>query len=384
VKLARILFLAAVVGVSASPAGAHPAPFSYLDLNLDASRLHGALVIHDFDAAHELGLDKPAVLLDPEVAVRYRDRLVAIVQPRLRVTADGRLLNPTWGVIEVLPDRQSVRLPLDFGPETPGAITIDTVMFPYDPNHQTFINIYERGQLRHQAVLDARNAKLDYFAGTTQGKLAVVRTFVASGIHHILIGPDHILFLFGLLLLGGSLTRLAAIVTAFTLGHSITLSLAALDLVTPATSLVEPAIALSIVIVGVDNLLVAGQKKPHSLVAGPEGVPGTNQEIETAGKPPRDLRAWLAAIFGLIHGFGFASVLKEFGLPRSALGWSLFSFNVGVEIGQLAIVIAFASLLALVRQRSAPLGERLAWAGSIVVVLAGGYWFVQRVWFTGA
>jgi hypothetical protein len=365
----RTILLTAFIAAWASSAGAHPAPFSYLDLNLDASRLHGTLVIHDFDAAHELGLDKPAELLDPEVAVRYRDRLVAIIQTRLRVSADGRLVTPTWGVINVLPDRQSLRLPLEFGSETPGAVTIDTVMFPYDPNHQTFINIYEKGQLRHQAVLDGRNAKLNYYAGTTQGRLAVVRTFVASGIHHILIGPDHILFLFGLLLLGGSLARLAGIVTAFTIGHSITLSLAALDLVTPSTSLVEPAIALSIVIVGVDNLLVSAQKKP---------------EAEAAGKAPRDLRGWLAAVFGLIHGFGFASVLKEFGLPREALGWSLFSFNLGVEIGQLIIVIAFASLLALVRQRNAPLGERLAWAGSVVVVLAGGYWFVQRVWFTGA
>ena len=380
----RTILLTALIAAWASSASAHPAPFSYLDLNLDASRLHGTLVIHDFDAAHELGLDKPAILLDPEVAVRYRDRLVAIIQTRLRLSADGRLLTPTWGVIDVLPDRQSVRLPLDFGSETPGAVTIDTVMFPYDPNHQTFINIYEKGQLRHQAVLDAANAKLDYFAGTTQGKLAVVRTFVASGIHHILIGPDHVLFLFGLLLLGGSLTRLAGIVTAFTLGHSITLSLAALDLVTPATSLVEPAIALSIVIVGVDNLLVSAQKKPRDPIASINDGSGAALETEAVGKPPRDLRAWLAAVFGLIHGFGFASVLKEFGLPREALGWSLFSFNLGVEIGQLVIVIAFASLLALVRRRNAPLGERLAWAGSVVVVLAGGYWFVQRVWFTGA
>ena len=377
--------LTALLALSASPAWAHPAPFSYLDLNVDSSRLHGTLVIHDFDAAHELGLDKPAELLDSEVAVRHRDRLVAILQTRLRLTVDGRTLNPTWGVIEVLPDRQSVRLPLDFGSQTPGAINLDTVMFPYDPNHQTFINIYENGTLRHQAVLDARNATLDYFAGTTQGRLAVVRTFVASGIHHILIGPDHILFLFGLLLLGGSLTRLAGIVTAFTLGHSVTLSLAALDLVTPATSLVEPAIALSIVIVGVDNLLVSAQKKPREHPVSSEGVSVVKkEETEASDRAPRDLRAWLAAVFGLIHGFGFASVLKEFGLPRDALGWSLFSFNVGVEIGQLAIVVAVASVLALVRQRNASLGERLAWAGSIVVVLAGGYWFVERVWFTAA
>ena len=94
-----------------------------------------------------------------------------------------------------------------------------------------------------------------------------------------------------------------------------TLSLAATGLVSPPASIVEPAIALSIVVVGVDNLLV--------------------RQAEEF----RDLRPWAAAAFGLVHGFGFAAVLREIGLPGSALGWSLFGFNLGVEIGQLAIVI---------------------------------------------
>src|SRR3970282_541286 len=102
-----------------------------------------------------------------------------------------------------------------------------------------------------------------------------------------------------------------------------------------------------------------------------------------ASATPGDLRPWLAVGFGLIRGFGFASVLKEFGLPPGALGWSLFSFNLGVEIGQLLIVVVVASLLAMVRRRSAWLGQRLALAGSVAVIAAGGYWFVQRVWLTG-
>jgi hypothetical protein len=144
------------------------------------------------------------------------------------------------------------------------------------------------------------------------------------------------------------------IVTAFTLGHSVTLSLAALNLVTPPAHVIEPAIALSIVFVGADNL-----------------VRGDG----------RDLRAWVALAFGLIHGFGFANVLREFGLPDQALGWSLFSFNVGVEIGQLAIVLLVASALAAVRRRSATLGYRVAFAGSLCVIAAGTYWFVERVFF---
>jgi hypothetical protein len=372
----------------ALPAGAHPAPFSFLDLHLDRDGLRGALVIHDYDIAHELGIERPDTLLDPDLAVRYRDRLVEVLAPRLRVEADGRAVEPRWGVVEVVRDRQSWRFALDFNQPAAGLVSIDTVLFPYDPNHQTFVNIYEDADLRHQAVLDARRSTLDYYAGTTQGRWAVVRTFVPSGIHHILIGPDHILFLVGLLLLGGSLPRLAGIVTAFTVGHSVTLSLAALDILTPATSLVEPAIALTIVIVGVDNLLVRAQQLAPARLAGPAGAVVstggagvvTSQGFDSS-KAPRDLRPWLAAVFGLIHGFGFASVLKEFGLPRGALGWSLFSFNVGVEVGQLAIVIVVATVLAQVHRRSASIGERLALVGSVGVIAAGGYWFVERVWF---
>ena len=145
--------------------------------------------------------------------------------------------------------------------------------------------------------------------------LAVIARFLAAGFHHILIGPDHLLFLVGLLLLGGTFRRLLVVVTAFTLAHSLTLSLAALNIVTPPARIIEPAIALSIVYVGIDNLLVR------------EG---------------RDVRAWIAFAFGFIHGFGFANVLREMELPARALGWSLLSFNVGVEIGQIVVVVVVA------------------------------------------
>jgi hydrogenase/urease accessory protein HupE len=183
-------------------------------------------------------------------------------------------------------------------------------------------------------------------------------TFIPSGIHHIVIGPDHIAFLIGLLLLGGGWRKLTLIVTAFTLGHSVTLSLAALDIVNPPAWLIEPAIALSIVVVGADNLL---QRKEKG----------------------RDLRVWVAAAFGLVHGFGFANVLRELGLPQEALGWSLFSFNVGVELGQLAIVLVAASALALVRRRWPKADKWVVVGGSAAVIAAGGYWFVERV-FWGA
>src|SRR5213079_2027229 len=195
---------------------------------------------------------------------------------------------------------------------------------------------------------------LDYFVGSRQGAWAVLKKFVPAGIHHILIGPDHLLFLVGLLLLGGSIRQLAVVVTSFTVAHSITLSLAALNILSPPARLIEPAIALSIVYVGADNLLARGG---------------------------RDVRAWIALTFGFIHGFGFANVLREMGLPSRALGWSLFSFNFGVEIGQLLVVVPVALAFALIRSRSEWARRRLVYAGSIVVIAAGSFWFVQRVFF---
>jgi hypothetical protein len=93
------------------------------------------------------------------------------------------------------------------------------------------------------------------------------------------------------------------------------------------------------------------------------------------------VRAWIAFAFGLIHGFGFANVLREMELPARALGWSLLSFNLGVEIGQVAVVIVVASVLAAIRARSPETGRRLAVAGSVFVIAAGAFWFVQRVFF---
>ena len=97
----------------------------------------------------------------------------------------------------------------------------------------------------------------------------------------------------------------------------------------------------------------------------------------------RDMRVWIALVFGLIHGFGFASVLQEMGLPSGALGWSLFSFNLGVEIGQVTVAVVVASALMALRARSDVAGRRLAVVGSIVVMATGTFWFIQRVFFSG-
>jgi len=348
-----VALTAALVLAAPAAALAHSAPFSYLDLVFGDQGITGTLVIHVLDAAHDLDITPPERLMESDVAERSRTALAALLAPRLTLRSDRRL-TVDWTSLEVLRDAQALRLTFRVPEAVPGALVIDTNLFPYDQMHQTFVNIYEGDELRQQVIFNADSEERTYYRGTTQGALAVMRTFIPSGVHHILIGPDHILFLIGLLLLGGSWGALVRIVTAFTIGHSITLSLAALNVYSPPATIIEPAIALSIVFVGADNL-----------------VRGDG----------RDLRAWAALVFGLVHGFGFAFVLREFGLPAEALGWSLFSFNLGVEIGQLTIVIVVASMLAAVRRRSAVLGSRITFAGSVLVIAAGAYWFVQRVFF---
>jgi hydrogenase/urease accessory protein HupE len=335
-------------------AAAHPAPFSYLDLHVAPDRLAGTLVLHDLDVARTLGVADPATLADPAVVSTHLDAIVTLVTTRVAIEVDGTPI--TWVIDGVQPvagqDAVGVAWYVPLA-RPAGHLGIGARLFPEDATHQTFVTVYEGEAVRWQEVLNRERLSADYYTGSRQGAMAVMRRFVASGIHHIAIGPDHILFLIGLLLPGGRLGRLLAIVTAFTVGHSVTLCLATLSIVSPPSHVVEPVIALSIVFVGADNLLVGGRQ--------------------------RDVRVWVALLFGLVHGFGFASVLRDTGLPSGALGVSLFAFNLGVEIGQALIVVIVASALGLLRGRLPRLAARVATAGSVVVLLAGAYWFVERV-----
>ena len=245
-----------------------------------------------------------------------------------------------------------VRFPVD---RLPGSVAVSAKLFPYDPAHQTFINLYEGEELT-QAILNAGNPRFEYFAGSRQGALAIARTFISSGIQHILRGPDHLLFLIGLLLLGGTFRQFVIVATAFTLANSVVLTVAALGYIASPDRIIEPALALTIVYIGADNLLVRGG---------------------------RDMRAWIAVAFGCMHGLGYANILKGMGLQSRAVTWSLLPFNLGLEVGQILVVIVVASAFAALRARSEAAGRRLVFAGSVAIVATGTLLFVQRVFFPG-
>jgi hydrogenase/urease accessory protein HupE len=175
-----------------------------------------------------------------------------------------------------------------------------------------------------------------------------IRQFLMLGIEHIATGYDHILFLIALLLAGGRFTYLIKIVTAFTLAHSITLSLAVLGIVTVPSRFVESCIAASIIYVAAENLW---RKK--------------------------DEAHWiLVFIFGLVHGLGFASVLREMEIPRNQLAITLATFNIGIELGQITIVVSAWYLLTLMRKTS--WSGKIKNAGSVAIVAMASVWFIQR------
>ena len=176
--------------------------------------------------------------------------------------------------------------------------------------------------------------------------------FGEAGIEHIVTGYDHICFLIALILWAHGVWPVVKIVTAFTVSHSITLSLAALDIVTLPTSLTEAAIAASIIFVAVENFF--------------------SRKID---------RRWIVTfLFGFIHGFGFASGLKELGVPRDAALPALLSFNLGVEMGQLGIVLALVpTLLFIDRHTDGKRHDKLVYGLSAAIALFGAYWFLQRV-----
>lgn len=176
--------------------------------------------------------------------------------------------------------------------------------------------------------------------------------FFGLGVEHILGGWDHLLFLLVLMLRGGTLGALLRVVTAFSLAHSVTLALAVLGVATPSARLVEPAIAASIVWVALENLRG-------------EGTPS---------------HRWLLSLgFGLIHGFGFASALRDLALPRAELAWALVGFNLGVEAGQAMILVAVFPVLAWLRRR--PWERDAVRVTSTTVGLVGALVFFQRVLF---
>jgi hydrogenase/urease accessory protein HupE len=311
----------------------------------DADRLAGTKVF-------DVQLDS----VDPALVAASAAPIGAYVNAHLALTGlDGTAC--IRGAAELLPDGDGVVFRSTFSCRnvTGDIVYRSTVLTATDPGARQIVLIGE-GANAPQALLDASNTTVTLSAPAPP-LLSTMQRYLVTGIEHIFLGYDHVAFLVAIVLWARRLVPVIKIVTAFTIAHSITLSLAALSIVVIPSVVIEPAIAASIVFVATENFF--------------------SRHI--------DGRWRVAFAFGLIHGFGFASALREVGLPTNAVTVALAAFNLGVEIGQVAIVsIVVPALIALDRLTSADRTKparaaSLVYAISVFIGLLGSYWLFARL-----
>jgi hypothetical protein len=284
-------------------------------------------------------------------------------------------------------------------PGTPTAITT-RLFLDVAPAHLHFARVVWPGAPVAERVLteDAPRWSRD---ATAAGGSAFV-DYVRLGIDHIRTGWDHLAFVTALLLLAASLGEVATLVTSFTLAHSVTLAAATLGVLTPEPAAVEALIGFSIALAAIENLWLLGGRDratpwlvPPALLAaalpasrvlhattlaGLALFAGCHLGLLARSPRPARLRAAVAFGFGLVHGLGFAGVLAELALPRHRLVPALLGFNVGVELGQLAIVAAGWTALVLVDRTATGARRVVAEAGSAAIAALGIFWLVTRAW----
>ena len=364
----RTLALLLVLLLAGPPARAHIASNGFLTLNVDGPKVSGAVELAIRDGELAVGLDRDgngkvtwAELKSSQAALQN------YVRGHLRLTAADAPCPLKFAAVEVNDRVDGSYLWLPITADCGGAfrrLSIDyTLLDAVDPSHRGLLTLFANGA--------AQTAVLGGGAGTRQFELNDISSWSAfveylrAGIWHIWSGIDHLLFLLSLLLpavlvrrqnrweavpiAGPAFLNIVKVVTAFTLAHSITLSLAAFEVIRLPSRITESVIAASIIIAALNNVF-------------PRVTEG---------------RWRIAFAFGLLHGFGFASVLAEMGLPKGARLISLLAFNVGVEAGQLVVVLAVMPLAYFLRATKFYRRGIMPWGSSAIACLAL-FWFVQR------
>lgn len=359
---------------SLAPAWAHKPSDSYLSLQAGADsrvEMRWDIALRDLDLLLQLDRDGNGEITWGEVRSRADD-IAALARQSLALAAGEQAC--TWDAPQALQlDRHSdgtyavLRMDARCPPLRDALTASYSLLFEWDPTHRGLVQWTAPGAMTAQARIFSVDSARQKLPLDAPGAWDTLRQYVVEGVWHIWIGFDHILFLLALLLpavlrrerghrrlqpvpgLRPAAIAVAQVVTAFTVAHSITLSLAVLGIATLPSRLVESTIAASVVVAALANLRGGDMH-----------------------------RRWLMAFaFGLVHGFGFASVLADLGLPQGALALALVGFNVGVELGQLAIVAAFLPLAWGLRAtgfyRVGILG-----GGSLAIAGLAAWWFVQR------
>lgn len=347
---------------------AHKPSDSYLALSVQGERVAGQwdIALRDLDFAIGLDADSDGKITWGEVKAKHQE-IGAYAMARLAVAADGAAC-PAMITVHLIDNHSDgAYAVLRFAaacPRVPDELqVIYRLFFDIDPQHKGLLRLEAGGETR-TAIFSPETAQ-QTFKLARQSPWKQFLDYLATGVEHIWKGYDHILFLLSLLLpavvvrdkkrwvpsdgFRAAFIDVLKIVTAFTVAHSITLSLATLQVVSLPARISESAIAMSVVLAALNNLFpIVGGKR------------------------------WLVAFcFGLIHGFGFANVLTDLGLPRGVLALALVGFNLGVEAGQIALVAVFLPVAYLLR-RTWLYRSLVLVGGSSAIVAVAALWFVER------
>ena len=358
----------------ATAAGAHKASDAYVQIDAAAqgTTVRLDIALRDLEAALDIDADQDGKLTWAEVKAAWpaieHYALAGLTIAGCPLRADDRALERrNDGAYAVLKLSSTCVLP------AVPAISY-TLLREVDPTHRGIVKLQRPGQPLVLMLLDPTKvaAASEALAASGAGAAAAPPApsasawgFLRDGIHHIVTGYDHVLFLLCLLLpsvmrrtpqgwrpverFSQAVLPVAGIVSAFTVAHSITLALAAMKVISLSPAFIEPAIAVTIILAALDNIWPIF--------------------------PVR--RVVVTFFFGLIHGFGFANVLSELNLPTAQFVWALLEFNIGLELGQLMIVSGVTALLFGLRQRA----RYPSWVirgGSLAAILVGVLWLIER------
>jgi hypothetical protein len=353
-------------------AQAHKASDAYLSLDVEGAQVRGQLdvALRDVDVAIGLDADDDGQITWGELR-QQREALAGWALRHISLSRDAGGTSPCQlevGALQVDQHTDGTYAVLPLAGQCSGAdgpLTLGyRLMFEQDAQHRGLVRLSLDGAA--QSLVFSPERPEQRIDATPPSAWTTLHQYIVEGVWHIWLGFDHVLFLLALLLpavlvwdgrrwqgvarLGLAGREVLAVVTSFTLAHSVTLSLATLGWISLPSRWVESVIALSVVLAAANNL-----------------------------RPTVQGRRWIAAFgFGLIHGFGFASVLADLGLPRDALVLSLVGFNVGVELGQIAIVALFLPLA--FRARDTAFYRRgVLVGGSLLTLALAGIWLVERV-----
>lgn len=338
-------------------ARAHQPGLSTLFLDAGTNRITAQIIVAWQELEPTFPLDSNAdKALSAEELAAAKARLLRLAEGALSLESDGRMLSLKAPPEVATDDTTGIRFQLTYElPSTQVLLVTSEILGELQAGHSQVVLVRNAsGAKIGETILDRDKMSVEIPLGITaqeQQPVSAAREFFALGVEHIVMGWDHLAFLFGLLIVGGKLRDAVKIITSFTIAHSLTLALATFNLITVSPRIVEPLIAASIIYVGFENIVREDFSK----------------------------RWMLTFAFGLVHGCGFATILRDRGIGADGEGVAapLVWFNVGVEVGQIAIA---ALLLPVIWKMKPTFPKRWVPATSVALIVLGSYFLVQRVW----